>query len=483
MRLNAFICILAVFCIYKAKRVKEQRAFKMEKFNTKVLPGFMELLPEEQIEFDRIKSIIMETYQQFGFTALDTPAIERRKTLLAKGGGETEKQIYSVENARGGGNEDGSVKTDLSLRFDLTVPLARYVAEHFNNLSFPFRRCHIAKVYRGERPQKGRFREFYQCDIDIIGKDKLSIRYDAEIPYIIYQIFKKLNFGKFTIRMNNRKLLSGLIASLHTDASVAEILRIIDKVEKVTRKDFVNMLYELGLTGDMVDTLLRFIAIKGTSNEVITRLRGLGIHGALYETGIDELETVTGLLSEMGADPAYFTIDLSIARGLDYYTGTVYETTLDDYPKIGSVCSGGRYDDLASFYTSEKLPGVGISIGLTRLFYQLREIGLINAAHKTIAQVIIIPMGDENIPAALKIARDLRESRLRVDVLLESLTMKKKFQYVSRKDAKFTVVIGSDEEASGEAVLQFKRGGEIVKERVPADILTERVQSLAEKDE
>ena len=456
---------------------------KMEKFNTKVLPGFMELLPEEQIEFDRIKAIIAETYEQFGFTALDTPAIERRKTLLAKGGGETEKQIYNVENTRGGGNEDGSVKADLSLRFDLTVPLARYVADHFNSLSFPFRRCHIAKVYRGERPQKGRFREFYQCDIDVIGKDKLSIRYDAEIPYIIYQVFKKLNFGKFTIRINNRKLLSGLVASLKTDANTTEILRIIDKVEKVTQEDFIDMLHEQGLTEDMVDTLLKFIAINGTSDEVIAQLRGLGIRDSLYEAGIDELETVTSLLIEMGVDSTYFAIDLSIARGLDYYTGTVYETKLDDYPKIGSVCSGGRFDDLASFYTSEKLPGVGISIGLTRLFYQLREIGLINATHKTTAQIVIIPMGDENIHAALKIARELREAHWKVDVLLESLTVKKKFQYVSKKDAQFTIVIGSNEESCGEVVLQFKRGDEIVKERVSTDVLAERITSLTKGDE
>ena len=453
---------------------------KVEKFNTKVLPGFMELLPEEQIEFDRIKSIITETYEQFGFTSLDTPAIERRKTLLAKGGGETEKQIYNVENTRGGGNEDGSVKTDLSLRFDLTVPLARYVADHFNNLSFPFRRCHIAKVYRGERPQKGRFREFYQCDIDVIGKDKLSIRYDAEIPYIIYQIFKKLNFGKFTIRLNNRKLLSGLIASLKTDADTTEILRIIDKVEKVTQEDFIDKLHDQGLTDEMVATLLKFIAISGTSNEVIAQLRGLGIHNALYETGIDELETVTDLLVEMGVDSTYFAIDLSIARGLDYYTGTVYETKLDDYPKIGSVCSGGRFDDLASFYTDEKLPGVGISIGLTRLFYQLREIGLINATHKTTAQIVIIPMSDENIHTALKVAREMREAHLKVDVLLESLTVKKKFQYVSKKDARFTIVIGTEEESRGEVVLQFKRSEKIVKERVSVDILAERIASLAE---
>lgn len=435
---------------------------------TKVLPGFMELLPEEQIEFDRIKSVILETYQQFGFTAIDTPVIERSSTLLAKAGGETEKQIYSVENKRGvgAGNFDESGRADLSLRFDLTVPLARYVAEHFSSLSFPFRRCHLAKVYRGERPQKGRFREFYQCDIDVIGKDSLNIMYDAEIPSIIYQLFKRLDFGKFTIRINNRKLLNGLIEAVDSNIEVAEVLRIIDKVEKISKEDFVLCLKDLNLSDKSIDLICRFISINGTVEKVLAELNSLGIDNELFKIGVEELSTVTSLMSKMGVDSSYFMIDLSIARGLDYYTGTVYETKLDDYPKLGSVCSGGRFDNLASYYTNEKLPGVGISIGLTRLFYQLREIGIVSCTHKTIANVVVVPMSDSNILYSLKVAAMLREKGYCVDVLLEDLSTKKKFQYVSKKDPVYTIVIGEEEEQENNVKLQYRSDGELVKTTV-----------------
>jgi len=455
----------------------------MDDIITKVLPGFMELLPEEQIEFDRIKGIIAETFARFGFTAIDTPAIERSKTLLAKAGGETEKQIYQVANKSGGaegkksGGADESAGAELSLRFDLTVPLARYVAEHFNELSFPFRRCHIAKVYRGERPQRGRYREFYQCDIDVVGKDKLNIRYDAEMPSIIYQVFKELDFGKFTIRINNRKLLGGLIGSLGADVDTAGVLRAIDKAEKIPPEAFAALLGEQGLSDELSAVLRKFIGIKGDVSEVLSQLRALDIENEMFLSGVSELETVAGLMTEMGVAPGYFAIDVSIARGLDYYTGTVYETTLDDYPGLGSVCSGGRYDDLASYYTEQRLPGVGISIGLTRLFYKLRELGLIDCTRKTAADVVIVPMDDSNIAASLKTAHSLRAEGLRVDLLLEDLTVKKKFQYVSRKDPQFTAVIGSEEEESGFVTLQFRRGGQIVKEKRPTEALAEFIKA------
>lgn len=451
----------------------------MSEIITKVLPGFMELLPEEQIEFDRIKNIITTTYKQYGFTALDTPIIERSKTLLAKAGGETEKQIYCVENRNGAGvgDSDENGKTDLSLRFDLTVPLARYVAEHFNELSFPFRRCHISKVYRGERPQKGRFREFYQCDIDVIGKDKLSIRYDAEIPSIIYQLFKQLDFGKFTIRINNRKILNGLIDSLNIDTDKVEILRIIDKTEKISRDDLVSQFKDQGLANESIGKLLNFIDIKGSTSEVISKLKSLGINNALFLEGIEELATVTSMMVEMGVESDYFKIDLSIARGLDYYTGTVYETVLNDYPKIGSVCSGGRFDNLASYYTTEKLPGVGISIGLTRLFYQLREVGLIACAKKTIADIVIVPMDDSNIKTAFHTANCLRADGFNVDVLLEDLNVKKKFTYVRKKEAPFTIVIGSEEEATGQLTIQYKTNVELRKESMTIDLVSEFIKN------
>lgn len=447
----------------------------MSKIITKVLPGFMELLPEEQIEFDRIKDIITETYKQFGFTALDTPIIERSEVLLAKVGGETGKQIYSVENKQGISvdNSNGTEKANLALRFDLTVPLARYVSEHFNELSFPFRRCHISKVYRGEKSQKGRFREFYQCDIDVIGKDKLSIYYDAEIPSIIYQLFKKLNFGKFTIRINNRKLLNGLIDSLNTQVNTVEILRIIDKTDKISENDLRTQLKEQGLTDDLVEIIHKFIKIKGSVNDVLSQVKQLGIENELFSEGIKELGTVTSLMTDMGVDADYFVIDLSIARGLDYYTGTVYETILDNYPKLGSVCSGGRFDNLASYYTKEKLPGVGISIGLTRLFYQLRQIGIIPCTKKTIADVIIVPMDNSNINVSLQTAQILRTNGFKVDVLLEEMSIKKKFQYVNKKDAAFTIVVGTDEELSGKLTVQFKVSNEIKKAQISLSSLSD----------
>lgn len=451
----------------------------MSEIITKVLPGFMELLPEEQIEFDRIKNIIETTYKQYGFTALDTPIIERSKTLLAKAGGETEKQIYCVENRNGAGlgNSDENGKAELSLRFDLTVPLARYVAEHFNELSFPFRRCHISKVYRGERPQKGRFREFYQCDIDVIGKDKLSIRYDAEIPSIIYQLFKQLDFGRFTIRINNRKILNGLIDSLNINTDKVEILRIIDKAEKISRNELVLQFKEQGMTNESVEKLLNFIDIKGSTSEVISKLRSLGISNDLFSEGIEELATVTSMMVQMGVEADYFKIDLSIARGLDYYTGTVYETVLNDYPKIGSVCSGGRFDNLASYYTTEKLPGVGISIGLTRLFYQLREVGLITCTRKTVADIVIVPMEDSNIGTAFHIANCLRTDGFNVDVLLEDLSVKKKFSYVKKKEAFFTIVIGSEEETSDQLTIQYKTNGELQKALIPVSTISDFIRN------
>jgi histidyl-tRNA synthetase len=436
----------------------------------------MELLPDEQIEFDRIKNIIETTYKQYGFTTLDTPVIERSEVLLKKTGGETARQIYRFEND----------KTDLALRFDLTVPLARYVADHFNELSFPFRRCHIAKVYRGEKPQKGRFREFYQCDIDVIGHNELSIKYDAEIPSIIFFLFKKLDFGKFTIRINNRKLLNGLLNALGVEDRVIEVLRIIDKFEKVSADEFDASLRGLGLSRNMIDTLSKFINIKGSITIVLQQLKKLGITNNLFKEGIDELELITGFMNKMHVDESYYTIDLSIARGLDYYTGTVYETILDNHATLGSICSGGRFDDLASEYIDEKLPGVGISIGLTRLFYQLREAGLIPCSKKTIADAVIVPLEDKNIDTALKVSQKLREQGHNVDVLLEDISKDKKLQYVSKKDVPFAILIGSEEEASGLYTLRFIQDEELIKKTVSIDVLLDcmqkRIHQIDSKD-
>jgi len=432
----------------------------------------MELLPHEQVEFDRIKSIIENAYHQFGFTSLDTPMIERSEVLLAKGGSETDQQIYFVTNGLFAKENNA-----LGLRFDLTIPLARYVADHFNDITFPFRRCHIGKVYRGERAQKGRYREFYQCDIDVIGRNSLSINYDAEMPSIIYQIFRKLDIGKFTIRVNNRKILNGLFEELAITASPAEVLRVIDKAEKISAEELIAALKEIGLDQNQIDKLYRFIGIKGDVAETLKALDDLGLTNALFCEGVSELRTVTGLMAQMGVAKDYFAIDLSIARGLAYYTSTVYETVLDDSP-IGSICSGGRYDNLAEHYTSEKLPGVGISIGLTRLFWQLRENGLIKTSGKSVADVIILVESEKNMPEVFAAASALREAGFNVDTFHEDLPMKKKFQYVTKVNPPFVVVARSDESGESALSLQYEDSDGLKKEILPLNELVRKVVEL-----
>ena len=418
--------------------------------NTKAMSGFMELTPDMQVEFDRIKRVIEESYCSFGFTPIDTPALERSEILLAKAGGETEKQIYRFTKG----------ESDISLRFDLTVPLARYVAEHYNDLAFPFRRSHIAKVYRGERPQKGRYREFYQCDIDVIGESELSISYDAEIPRVIYSIFSRLDFGKFTIRVSNRKILSGLISYLGLGDVSTDVMRVIDKVDKISREDFVAELASLGMTAYQIELLQQYIFAKGTSDDILAGLRASGIDDTELVQGIDDLETVVSLMRSMGIPESYFRIDLTIARGLDYYTGTIYETTLDEYPRFGSVCSGGRYDDLASHYIDKKLPGVGASIGLTRLFSQLVEQGIVKPQKKSIADVLVMPLGSDQVADALQLADEMRSSGMNVDVLLTESSVKKKFRYADRIGIRRVVVVGADEVRKGKFTLQDMVSGE-----------------------
>ena len=425
----------------------------MSQVNTRVLPGFMELLPDQQLEFNRIKQVISDEYQRFGFTPLDTPVIERSETLLAKAGGETEQQIYRFKKG----------DNDLSLRFDLTIPLARYVAQHFSDLSFPFKRCHIDKVYRGESPQKGRFREFYQCDIDVIGHNELSINYDAELPCIIYSIFSKLDFGKFTIRLNNRKLLGGIIESLNASDKLADILHIIDKIEKISQSDFIAELQKLALDESQINSLMNIMAIRGDSHQIIEQLKSLNITNQNFSDGLTELIKVIDLMKLMGMSEDYFVIDLSIVRGLDYYTGTVYETTLDDYPKIGSICSGGRYDNLASFYTKEKLPGVGISIGLTRLFYQLNEAGIINNRQRTVADILVMPLGPDQLGTSLEVVKSIRDAGINADILLQEMAIKKQFKYADKKGVKSVIVVGEQEVETGELTIQNMKTGDKIK--------------------
>ena len=404
------------------------------KVEPRTLSGFMELNPDDQIIFDNMMNIIKDTYKKYGYWGLDTPIIEYSSVLLAKAGGETEKQIYRFEKG----------DNDLSLRFDLTVPLAKYVAQKYNELTFPFKRYQIGKVFRGERPQKGRFREFYQCDIDVIGDEELSLNYDAEIPSIIYDVFSKLNIGKFVIRINNRKVLNGFFNNLELSDKRVDILRIVDKMEKVSIDDIKEMFKELNISDDKIDKILKFVNIKGNNKEIINSLRNLNITNEEFIKGIDELEIVVNTLNDMNIPSENYNIDLTIARGLDYYTGTVYETRLVDYPGIGSVCSGGRYDNLAEFYTDKKLPGVGISIGLTRLFYQLKEAGIIKDSFNGCADIMVVPMSD-NIKYTSIVANKLRSINKTVNVCYMDKKFKSKMKYANNTNVKYSVIIGEDE--------------------------------------
>ncbi len=437
----------------------------MNKTEPRTLAGFMELLPNEQILFNQIKDKIENTYQKFGFLPLDTPIIELSEVLLAKAGGETEKQIYRFTKG----------ETDLSLRFDLTVPLSKYVAKNYGNLSFPFRRYQIGKVYRGEKTQKGRFREFYQCDIDMIGDGELDIINDAEIPSVIYTIFKELGFDNFTICINNRKVLNGLFESLNQKENAVEILRIIDKIEKIGKEAVEEELAKLNVQKAEIEKIMSFIAIDGTSDEKIQKLENLGIENEIYAKGVEELKQVVKNIRLFGVPDSNFKVDLTIARGLDYYTGTVYETFLNDYREIGSVCSGGRYENLAEYYTDKKLPGVGISIGLTRLFYKLNELNLIKAEQKSVAQVLIIPML-ENLEKPIQLATELRKLGIKTEVYLNNKKLKTKFKYADKLKIPYVIVIGEDENAMNMVNIKNMETGEEKKVKLEANEISKEIQ-------
>ncbi len=416
-----------------------------------ILPGFMELNPGDQILFNRMMDTIRRNYEKFGFLPIDTPVIEKSEVLLAKGGGETEKQIYKVVKG----------STDMSMRFDLTVPLARYVAQHYSELNFPYRRYHIGKVYRGERNQKGRFREFYQADIDIIGNGKLDIINDAEIPSVIYSTFRDLGFEDFTIKINNRKILSGFFSSIEIDDAHL-VLRTVDKLEKIGMKKVEEELEANGLSQDQIHSIKRFIQIEGSNDEIINALSEMRIDNDLFKEGLDEIETVVKYLRLFEVPESNFAIDLTIARGLDYYTGTVYETLLDEYPSIGSVCSGGRYDNLATYYTKQQLPGVGISIGLTRLFYQLMEAGIINTQESSLTKVLVIPM-EGYMDESIKLAAALRKEDIFTQIYLEETKLGKKFNYADKMGIPFVIVIGEEEKKTGEYTLRDMKSGQQTK--------------------
>ena len=411
----------------------------MQRIKPRTLSGFMELLPGQQSQFERMLAALRQTYSLYGFTPLDTPVIESAEILLAKGGGETEKQIYRFTKG----------DSDLALRFDLTVPLAKYVALHYGELTFPFRRYQIGKVYRGERAQRGRFREFYQCDIDVIGDGKLDIANEAEIPAIIYQAFTSLGLERFKIRVNNRKILTGFYAMQGLESQAGDIMRTVDKLDKIGPDKVRALLMEQGVSQAAAEEILSFIAITGDNPTVLAALEGYRGRHETFDQGLEELGQVVKYLAAFGVPEDHFAVDLTIARGLDYYTGTVYETVMLDHPEIGSICSGGRYDNLAEYYTDKKLPGVGISIGLTRLFYVLGEQGYLNDQLVTApADVLILPM-TEDLTAAISFATQLRQAGVRAQVYGEQKKFKAKMSYADKLGIPYVAFLGEEEIAQG----------------------------------
>ncbi len=417
----------------------------MERIKPHTLSGFMELLPGEQALMDRITDTVRRVYGLYGFTALDTPLIESSDVLLAKGGGETEKQIYRFRKS----------DSDLSLRFDLTVPLAKYVALNYSKLTFPFRRYQIGKVYRGERPQRGRFREFYQADIDVIGDGSLDIMNEAEVPSIIYRVFTELGLHKFVIRVNNRKILNGFYDMLGLSGKSGDIMRTVDKLEKIGPEKVKAILRgDFGIPEDAANQILDFMAIRGANDEVLESLAGYLGKNETFDRGFTELKTVVMYLKAFGVPEDHFAVDLTIARGLDYYTGTVYETQMTDHPEVGSICSGGRYDDLAGYYTDRALPGVGISIGLTRLFFILSDCGLLNTDLPTApADVLILPMTEDRA-FAVEAATKFREGGVRTQIYSENKKFKAKMAYANRLGVPFAVLLGEDEIREGRVSLK-----------------------------
>lgn len=434
------------------------------KVEPRILSGFLELLPEDQIIFDWMKNTIEKTYQKYGFVGVETPLIEYSEVLLAKAGGETEKQIYRFNKG----------DNDLSLRFDHTVPLARYVAKNYPYLVFPFKRYSIGKVYRGERPQKGRYREFYQCDIDIVGNEVLDITYDSELPLIIYDTFTNLGFEKITINLNNRKILTGLFNELNLTDVKDDVLRLIDKLDKIGNEKFVLSLKDYISDENTISKLLNFLNINGNCKEILNSLKSLNYNDATFNLGIEELETVIKNLENLGMNEKNYAINLKIARGLDYYTGTIYETFLDDYKELGSVCSGGRYNDLASYYTDKTLPGVGISIGLTRLYSKLKELNFYKNEIKSNTKAMVIDLAG-GFEHALNLTSKLRKEGINVDMPhLLNKGMKQKMQYASRLGIPYVILIGEDEIKNNVYALKDMNKGE--QELVSYDTLLEKLK-------
>jgi histidyl-tRNA synthetase len=434
---------------------------KIIKTEPKTLSGFMELLPEEQLLFNKLKDTIKRVYEDSGFFPLDTPIIELSDVLLAKAGGDTEKQIYRFNKG----------DNDLSLRFDLTVPLAKYIAKNYYDLTFPFKRYQIGKVYRGERPQRGRYREFYQADIDIIGDGKLSLINDAFLPSVIYNIFSELNIGKFTIKINNRKILSGFFESLDLEDNITNILRIIDKLDKIGVNEVKKELSKMNIDDVKIDKIINFINIKGNNIDIIDQLKNLKVINSKFKLGVEELNIVNNYLKQFNLNEEYIQIDLKIVRGLDYYTGTVYETFLDDYSNIGSICSGGRYDNLAKNYIDKELPGVGISIGITRLYDQLKRIGLLKKEDISISDVLIISLLDD-LSYSIEVMNKLKELGIKAQLYMEDNKIKNKIKYATNLNIKYVIFVGDEE---------YKEKTLTLKDLVSGNQVTDKIEIIVNK--
>lgn len=415
--------------------------------------GFPEYLPAEQIEFNRLVNIVRRIYEEYGFSPIDTPDLELSEVLLTKSGGETEQQIYRFIKG----------SNDLTMRFDLTVPLARYVAQHESELIFPFRRYHIGKVHRGERAQAGRFREFYQCDIDVIGSNSVAV--DAEMPIVINKIFEQFDIGEFTVHINNRKILNGFFEALGLSNISKDVLRIVDKIDKISANSFTEELERLGLSADQITRLREFININDSKDIILNKLEKISLDckSDQFKQGVKEIGLVVKTIRDFGLSDSRFMIDLRIARGLDYYTGTVYETTLNNHPEIGSICSGGRYDNLASHYTKKYLPGVGVSIGLSRLFYKLCEIGAIESTRFSSAEVVVMPIGSGQITASVRIAERLRSTGINTMLYTEENNMRKKLKYADKMGFEWVVLIGEDELLTEEVMIKNMLTGESIR--------------------
>lgn len=425
----------------------------MDIIKPSTIAGVMELLPADQEVFDYIKNTIEETFKDYGFASIDTPVIEKNEILFAKGGGETEKQIFEI----------ASESKDMSLRFDLTVPLARYVSEHFSDLNFPFKRYQIAKVYRGERNQKGRYKEFYQADIDIIGHNDLSIYNDAILPFVMYKAFEKLDLPALTFHINNRKLLNGFFQSLEID-DTTEVLRTIDKKDKIGIEKTQSLLSEI-VGEDKAEEILAFIQNPAEGHDLVASLKEFDGND-LYKEGLEELVIVYDYMLAFGVPEANIKIDLAITRGLDYYTSTVYETFINGYESIGSVCSGGRYENLANNFSKQNLPGVGMSIGLTRLFYQLQELGLVSQMHGSTCDVLVLPMNPSLHIYAIEVLNKVKDQGLKADIYLEGGKFKKKINYADKIGAKYAIIIGEEEANNKEVSIKNMESGEQTKQKI-----------------